>query len=78
MKYHRNNVTRVFDVNERQGDALRRGMGDLIAHVFYHRVSLTVQYGMVSYKYNVRTLQIQYMYRINTRYALHKYSVRIL
>ena len=62
MKHHRINVTRVFDVNERHHDALRRGMGDLIGHVFYHSVSLTVQMAW---------------YHINTVYVSHKYKVRI-
>ena len=45
-----------------------RGIGDRLNHIFYHRVSLTMQYGAVSYKYNVRTTQTQCTYRINTMY----------
>ena len=49
-------VTRIYDVNERHRDALRRGMGDYIFHVFYQRVKLPVQMAWYHIKYNVRTM----------------------
>ena len=73
MKRHCINVTRISDVNQHHHhhDALRRGMDDYPGHVFYQRVKLPVQMAWYHIKYNVRTMGIQCMYRINTRYALH-------
>ena len=56
MKHHSINVTRVSNVNERQRDALRRGMDDLIGHVFYQRVNLPLQMVWYHIKFNVRTM----------------------
>ena len=50
---------------------LERGIGDRLDNVFYHRVSLMMQYGVISCKYNVRTTQTR-TYRINTMYEFRK------